>query len=180
MGRKNMAEKTRVRAHLEQKFEMSYFLQMLVWNCFEQLFKKFGTWISLITFAKISIKCFAKSTIYNRKYLLKHPAQVSDWQIEVSCVTNVKLRMIIRDNAGLLACRKLSRASSSRARFAAPFIRYLTIRQRRRPWKRRWKIDFSAFYIFAWLFQGAQLLKKREFGLELKTRDRARVQTDIV
>ena len=33
-------------------------------------------------------------------------------------------------------------------------------------WKRRWKIDFASFHFFWWLFQGAQLLKKREFGME--------------
>ena len=37
-----------------------------------------------------------------------------------------------------------------------------TIRQRRRPWKRRWKIDIASFHFFSRLFQGAQLLKRRE------------------
>ena len=34
--------------------------------------------------------------------------------------------------------------------------------------------------LFSRLFQGAQLLKRREFGLELKRRDRAQVLTGIV
>ena len=59
-------------------------------------------------------------------------------------------------------------------------IRDLTIRQRRRPWKRRWKIDFASFHFFSRLFQGAQLLKRREFGLELKRRDRTQVLAEIV
>ena len=51
---------------------MSYFLQILVWNCFEQLFTKISC-LNQFTFAKRSIKCFAKSTIYHRNELLKHP-----------------------------------------------------------------------------------------------------------
>ena len=43
------------------------------------------------------------------------------------------------------------------------YIRDLTIRQRRRPWKRRWKVDFPSLHSFLRLFQGAQLLKRREF-----------------
>ena len=35
-------------------------------------------------------------------------------------------------------------------------------------------------HFFSRLFQGAQLLKRREFGLELKKRHRARVQTQMV
>ena len=56
----------------------------------------------------------------------------------------------------------------------------LTIRQRRRPWRRRWKIDFASFHLFPRFFQGAQLLKRRQFGLELKRRNRARVLTEMV
>ena len=62
----------------------------------------------------------------------------------------------------------------------APPIRDLTIRQRRWPGKYRWKIDFASFHFFSRLFQGAQLLKRREFGLDLKKRHRARVQTQMV
>ena len=40
--------------------------------------------------------------------------------------------------------------------------------------------DFASFQFFSRLFQGAQLLKRREFGLELKRRDRAQVLTKIV
>ena len=49
-----------------------------------------------------------------------------------------------------------------------------TIWQRRRPWKRRLKIDYL------WLSQEALLLKRREFQLELKRKDRARVQTEMI
>ena len=42
------------------------------------------------------------------------------------------------------------------------------------------KIDFKSFHFFSPLFQGAQLLKRREFGLEPKRRDRALVQTEMV
>ena len=59
-------------------------------------------------------------------------------------------------------------------------FRDLTIQQRRRPWIRRWKIDFSSFHFFSRLFQGAQLLKRWEFSLELKRRDRAWVLTEMV
>ena len=59
-------------------------------------------------------------------------------------------------------------------------MRDLTIQQRRRPWRRRWKIDFVSFQFFSWFIQGALLLKRRGFGLELKRRDRARVLTKIV
>ena len=58
--------------------------------------------------------------------------------------------------------------------------RDLTIRQRWPPWKRRWKIDNTSFRFFSRLFQGAQLLKRREFWLEMKRRDRARVLTEMV
>ena len=56
--------------------------------------------------------------------------------------------------------------------------RDLTIRQRRCPRKRRSKINFPSFHFFSRLFQGAQLLKRREFSLELKRRDRVRVLTE--
>ena len=42
------------------------------------------------------------------------------------------------------------------------------------------KIDFASFHFFSRLFQGAQLLKRREFGLELKGRDHAQVLTEMV
>ena len=51
-------------------------------------------------------------------------------------------------------------------------IRDLTIRQRRRPWKRRWKIDFASFQSISRFNQVAQLLKRREFMLELKRGER--------
>ena len=56
----------------------------------------------------------------------------------------------------------------------------LTIRQRRRPWKRHWKIDFASFHTISRLSQVALLHKRREFRLELKRGDRARLQTGIV
>ena len=59
-------------------------------------------------------------------------------------------------------------------------IRDLTIRQRRHPWKRRWKIDFASFQSISRFNQVAQLLKRREFMLELKRGERARVQTEMV
>ena len=46
--------------------------------------------------------------------------------------------------------------------------RDLTIRRRRRQWKRRWKIDFASFKTTSRLFQVTQSLEKREFLLELK------------
>ena len=55
-----------------------------------------------------------------------------------------------------------------------------TIRQRRRPWKRRWKIDSASFQTISRLFQVAQLLKRREFKLQLKKGGRTRVQTEMV
>ena len=58
--------------------------------------------------------------------------------------------------------------------------RHLTIRQQQRPWKRRWKIDYASFQFFSRLFQGAHLLKRREFRLELKRTDRAQVLKEIV
>ena len=59
-------------------------------------------------------------------------------------------------------------------------LRDLTIRQRWRPWKRRWKIDFPSFSTFSRLSQFALLLKRREFWLQLKRGDRVRVQTEMV
>ena len=56
-------------------------------------------------------------------------------------------------------------------------IRDLTIRQRRRPWKPHWKISFQTI---SRLFQVAQLLKRREFMLDLKRGGRTRVQTEMV
>ena len=60
------------------------------------------------------------------------------------------------------------------------YTHMLTIRQRRRPWQCRWKIDFASFQFFARLFQETQLLKRREFGLELKRRDCTQALTKIV
>ena len=56
--------------------------------------------------------------------------------------------------------------------------RDLTIRQRRRQWKRRWKIDFASFETFSPLYQVTQLLESTEVRLELKRGDRVRVQTE--
>ena len=58
--------------------------------------------------------------------------------------------------------------------------RDLTIRQRWPRWKRRWEIGFAFFRFFSLLFQWTQLLKRREFWLELKRRDRAWVLTEMV
>ena len=58
--------------------------------------------------------------------------------------------------------------------------RDLTIRQRWPRWKRRWEIDFASFRFSSRLFQWTQLLKRGEFWLELKRRDRAWVQTEMV
>ena len=43
--------------------------------------------------------------------------------------------------------------------------RDLTIRQRRRPWKRRWKTDFASFQTFSRLSQFTLLLKRGGFWL---------------
>ena len=60
-------------------------------------------------------------------------------------------------------------------------IRDLTIRQRRRQWKSRWKIDFTFFETFLPLNQVTQSLESREIKLELKRGDhRVRVQREIV
>ena len=58
--------------------------------------------------------------------------------------------------------------------------RDLTIRQRWPRWKRRWEIGFAFFRFFSRLFQWTQLLKRKEFWLELKRRDRAWVLTEMV
>ena len=55
-----------------------------------------------------------------------------------------------------------------------PQNRDLTIRQRRRQWKRRWKIDFESFTTFPHLYKVTQLLERREVRLELKRGDRVR------
>ena len=54
-----------------------------------------------------------------------------------------------------------------------------TIRQRRCPWKRPW-IDFSSFHFFRDYPKSPSYLKRREFRLEMKRGDRARVQTELV
>ena len=59
-------------------------------------------------------------------------------------------------------------------------IRDLMIRQQGRPWKLRWKIDSASFQTTLRLSQVAQLLKRREFVLELKRGVRTRVQTQMV
>ena len=64
--------------------------------------------------------------------------------------------------------------------FRSSANRDLTIRQRRRPWKHRWKTDFASFKTSSRLSQFALLLKRRELWLELKRGDRARVQTEMV
>ena len=56
--------------------------------------------------------------------------------------------------------------------------RDLTIRQRRRQWKRRWKIDFASFKTFSPFYQVTQLLERREVKLELKRGDRVRAERD--
>ena len=54
-----------------------------------------------------------------------------------------------------------------------------TIRQRRSPWKRCWKIDFASFKTILRLSQITLLLEGREF-LELKRGDRTWVQIEMV
>ena len=56
----------------------------------------------------------------------------------------------------------------------------LTIQQRGRLWKGRWKIDFASFRTFSRLSQVARLFKRRKFMLQLKRRNCARVQTETV
>ena len=58
--------------------------------------------------------------------------------------------------------------------------RNFMIRQRRRPWKRQWKMDLATFETISPLSKVAMLLKRREFRPELKRGYRARVQTGMV
>ena len=58
--------------------------------------------------------------------------------------------------------------------------RDLTIRQRRRPWKDPWKIDFASFHFFRDYPRSPSYLKRTEFRLEMKRVDRAQVQTEMV
>ena len=55
-----------------------------------------------------------------------------------------------------------------------------TIRQRRRQWKRRWKIDVTSFQTTSRLSQITQSLERRELMLELMRGGRNRVQTEMV
>ena len=71
-------------------------------------------------------------------------------------------------------------ALSTPVRPVAEVNRELTIRQRQRPWKRRWGIVFAFFSTFSLLSQFALLLIRREFWLELKRGDHARDQTEMV
>ena len=71
-------------------------------------------------------------------------------------------------------------AVSTPVRPVAEVSRALTIRQRRSPWKRRWRIVFASFSTFSRLSQFALLLIRREFWLKLKRGDRARDQTEMV
>ena len=59
-------------------------------------------------------------------------------------------------------------------------IRDLTIRQWRRPWKSRWKIDLASFQTISRLFKVAQILQRREFMLEFKRGGHSRVQTKMI
>ena len=59
-------------------------------------------------------------------------------------------------------------------------IKVLTIRQRRRPWKRPWKIDSAFFQTISRFFRVAQLFKRRELMLALKREGNAQVQTEMV
>ena len=59
-------------------------------------------------------------------------------------------------------------------------IKVLTIRQRRRPWKRPWKIDSAFFQTISRFFRVAQLFKRRELMLALKREGNAHVQTEMV
>ena len=56
--------------------------------------------------------------------------------------------------------------------------RDLRIRQRRRHWKCSWKLDFVSFETFAPLYQVTQLLESRKLRLEMKRRNRVRVQRE--
>ena len=55
----------------------------------------------------------------------------------------------------------------------------LTIRQRQRLWKRHWKIDLAFVQTIWRLSQVTLLHERRQFRLDLKIGDRARVQTDM-
>ena len=62
-------------------------------------------------------------------------------------------------------------------------FRDLTIRQRRRPWKRPWKIDSASFQTISRsskVSKVSRLFKRGEFMLELKRGGLARVQTQRV
>jgi len=87
---------------------------------------------------------------------------------------------VLRAPGSRVKCKLVPRFSLLPVSRGCSKIRDLTIRQRRRPWKRRWKIDFASFHFFSRLFQGAHLLKRREFGLEPKRRDHSQVLTEIV
>ena len=71
-------------------------------------------------------------------------------------------------------CCYLSDLSSSSRPEIFPYLppshnsRDLTIRQQRRQWKRRWKIDLASFKTTSRLSQVIQSLEKREFLSELK------------
>ena len=56
----------------------------------------------------------------------------------------------------------------------------LTIRKRRRPWKRSWKIDSVSRQAISRLSKVVRLVKRREFMLELKREGHARVQSETV
>ena len=56
--------------------------------------------------------------------------------------------------------------------------RDLTIRQRRCQWKCSWKLDFVSFENFPPLYQVTQLLESRKLRLEMKRRNRVRVQRE--
>ena len=58
--------------------------------------------------------------------------------------------------------------------------RDLTDRQLRRPGQCRWKIDFASFHFLSRLSLRAQLIERRDFGLEIKRRNHTRVQTGMV
>ena len=67
-----------------------------------------------------------------------------------------------------------------RSRLRSIVISDLTIRQRRRPWNLRRKIDSASFQTISRLSRADQLLKRREIMLELKRGGRVLVQTEIV
>ena len=93
--------------------------------------------------------------------------------------TGFTVRMFPRVSWG----RNVSHVTSfkcARNKFFKMENRDLTIRQRRRPWKRRWKTDFASFHTFSRLSQFVLLIKGRGFWLELKREERAPVRTEIV